>query len=198
LGDMVKPTISLFVICAVIAAALAFTYVGTKDVIAQRADMDAENARKEVLSDAERFETVEGLEDVIAARPELAMVKKAYAGMKGDTVAGYVFEVDSKGYGGVIKLTIGIDVSRKITAVRIGDNNETPGLGSKAKEAPFISQFDGRVPGGPLKVVKGGGTKPEEIDAISGATITSKAVVAAVQAAVDTASELMKKEGISG
>ena len=192
LRDLIKPTISLFLICAVVTAALAFTYVGTKDVIAGRAVQDAENARKEVLSGAEAFEPIEDFGTVTASKPELSMVKEAYKAVVGGSAAGYVFSIDSKGYGGDIRITVGIDKDGKVTGVKIGDNKETPGLGSKASEAPFMSQFDNLVPKEPLKVVKGKKAKPEEIDAISGATITSKAVVKAVQAAVDAASEIKK------
>jgi len=105
--------------------------------------------------------------------------------------------VESKGYGGSITITVGIDTEGKITGVEIGDNNETPGLGTKAKDEPFISQFVGIIPEEPLTVVKRNKTKSEEIDAISSATITSRAVTKAVQAAVDINAELMKRGGNS-
>jgi len=197
LGNLIKPTISLFLICAVVAAALAFTYAGTKDTIAERARLDSENARKEVLAEAEKFEAIENIDALTANNPELSIVKEAYKGYQGSSVVGYVFTVFSKGYGGDIQITIGVDKDGKITGVKIGDNSETPGLGSKASDAKFKSQLENITPKEPLKVVKGKKTKPEEIDAISGATITSKAVVKAVQAAVDAASEIGKGEGSS-
>jgi len=69
-----------------------------------------------------------------------------------------------------------------------------PGLGAKAKDKPFISQFEGIAPKEPLTVVKNAKTKVEEINAISGATITSRAVTKAVQAALDVNAELDKAE----
>lgn len=197
MGDMLKPTISLFVICAVVTAALAFTFVGTKDVIAGRAALDQENARREVLVEAEKFEAVEDLDSITAGNPELGIVKEVYRALKEDSTVGYVVSLDSKGYGGDIRITVGINQEGTITGVKIGDNKETPGLGSKAAEEPFISQFVNVTPKEELKVVKNAKTKPEEIDAISGATITSRAVVKAVQAAVDVASDLRAKEGSS-
>jgi electron transport complex protein RnfG len=195
LRDLLKPTISLFLICLVVSAALAFTYAGTKDIIADRARLDAENARREVLAEADRFATLENIDSITSSRPELSIVKEAYKAFKGDSVTGYVFVVESKGYGGDIQITVGINNDGKITGVKIGENNETPGLGTKASEAPFKTQFENITPQEPLKLVKGNKAGPEEIDAISGATVTSKAVVKGVQAAVDVAYEIRKEEG---
>lgn len=195
--DLLKPTLSLTIICLVVTAALGFTYASTSGTIAGRARLDAENARKEVLKEAEKFEKIEDISAITGGKPELEPVKEAYKALKGDAVAGYVFAASSKGYGGEIKITVGVDVTGKITGVKIGDNTETPGLGSKAAEDPFKSQLAGITPAEPLKVVKNGKAKPEEIQAISGATITSKAVTKAVQAAVDMAAVLNKEGGSS-
>jgi electron transport complex protein RnfG len=197
LSDLLKPTISLFLICLIVSAALAFTYAGTKDIIADRARLDAENARREVLAEADRFEALENIDSITSKRQELNIVKEAYKAFKGDSVIGHVFVVYSKGYGGDIQITVGVNNDGKITGVKIGENNETPGLGSKASEEPFKSQFENVTPQGPLKLVKGKRAEPGEIDAISGATVTSKAVVRGVQAAVDVASEIRKGEGSS-
>ncbi len=195
MGDLLKPTLSLFIICAVVTAALAFTFVGTRDAIADRAAQDAENARIEVMSGVDGFEAVDGLNGMIAGNPELSIVKEAYKALKGSSVEGYVFSIYSKGYGGDIKITVGVNMEGKVTGIKIGDNTETPGLGSKATEEPFLSQFDNLFVKEPLRVVKGTKSKTEEINAVSGATITSKAVVKAVQAACDTAAMLVEKEG---
>lgn len=193
--DLIKPTISLTVICLVVSVALGFTHSITGAAIDERARIDAENARKEVLADADKFEKLENIDGIINGRPELAPVKEVYKALKGDSVSGHVFTVSSKGYGGEIVITVGIDSNGKITGVKIGQNSETPGLGSKAAEEPFISQFFNITPKEPFKVVKGVKSKDEEINAISGATITSKAVVGAVQAAVDMAAEIAKEGG---
>jgi electron transport complex protein RnfG len=192
--DIFKPAFVLFLICLVVTAALAFTYVGTKEVIAQRIAIDEENARKEVLPEADGFEVVEGFENETS---EVGMVKEAFKGLKAETLVGYVFAVDSKGYGGDMRVIVGITPDGEITGVKIGENNETPGLGSKAAEEPFISQFLNIKPEGPLKVVKKNKTTDEDIDAISGATTTTKAVVYSVQAALDMVAEISKEGGNS-
>jgi len=195
--DLIKPTLSLTIICIVVSAALGFTYTGTKAAIDERARIDAENARKEVFADAEKFEEVDNIADIAQGKTGLEAVTEAFKAIKGSETVGYVFTTTGKGYGGTIKIAVGIDTTGKITGMKIVEHSETPGLGSKAGEEPFNSQFTGIAPQEPLKVVKNGKTKPEEIDAISGATITSKAVTGAVQAAVDMAEELNKEGGSS-
>lgn len=193
--DILKPALLLFIICLVVTAAMSFTYVGTKDAIAERAVLNEENARREVMADADKFEEIDDLNSITASNPEFGSIKKAFTGINDGTVIGYVFTIDSTGYGGNIRIIAGVDRDGKVTGVKVGDNTETPGLGAKASQEPFISQFSNLTATEPLKIVKGNSTKPEEIDAISGATITSKAVVKAVQAATDMASELTAKEG---
>jgi len=197
LRDILKPAISLFVICVVVSAALGFTYSGTKNVIEERRRLDEISARKEVLSTAETFEAVETLDDIVKSNSKLNMVKEAYKGLNGEKVEGYVITAISKGYGGDVKVIVGVDGSKKITGVKIVEHSETPGLGAKAENPEFLSQFVNIVPKEPFKVVKDNKVKTEEIDAISSATITSKAVTNAVQAAADVAFELINEGGSS-
>jgi len=197
LRDIVKPTIVLFLVCLVVSAALALTYSATKDIIEERVALDRENARKEVFTDAQEFNIIEDLEDILEGSPELNIITEVYSAVKDGTTAGYVMMAKSKGYGGEMSIIIGIDSKGSITGVKIGEHSETPGLGTKASNEPFMSQLIGITPAEPMTVVKGKKTKPEQVEAISGATITSKAVVKAVQAAVETSKQLADKEGIS-
>lgn len=197
LRSIVKPAAVLFIICLAVTASLAVTWLVTGDTIRDRAEADAVNARKAVLKQAESFEKIDDLKlkQIIEKAENLDSVREAYVAFDGENVAGYVVTVVTKGYGGDMALTVGIDARGTITGVRIGENSETPGLGSKAKDDRFRSQLEGFKPGQALKVVKGGKTRPEEIDAISGATVTSRAVVRGVQAAVDLAGLLREEEG---
>jgi len=197
LRSIIKPAIALLVICLVVSASLAFTYAVTKDKIEERSKLNAENARKEVLADADSFERVENIEKSINKNPELGLVKEVYKGVKDETPVGYVFMVVTKGYGGDMNVTVGINNNGEITGVKIGDNSETPGLGLRVTDDSFLSQFIGFVPSGPLQTVKRAKTKNEEIEAISSATISSRAVTKAVQAAVDMASQLLKEGGMA-
>ena len=93
---------------------------------------------------------------------------------------GYTFKIAPKGYGGEIELTVGISFEGKVTGLTVGTNSETPGLGAKAQsDKNWITQFAGQPADGSLAVSKDGGT----INAITGATITSRAVTDGVNTA---------------
>lgn len=96
---------------------------------------------------------------------------------------GVAFETSGKGYGGDVGLMVGIDVKDdKVMGVGVTTHGETPGMGAKAKSDPsFVSQFKGLALKEPFKVTADGGS----ISAISGATITSRAVSAAATSAED-------------
>lgn len=194
---MLKPALILFIICLVVGAAMALTNMATADVIAQRAVTDAENARKIVFSNADEF--VKLKVDIIKSKSKNTYdcIEEAYAAKIGGKTAGYVFLADPKGYGGEISIMIGIDDKGKVTGLKVGDNKETPGLGAKAKDDQFTSRFFGKVLD-KIKVVKRKAQKDNEIEAISGATITSKAVSKGVEQASAMAKELLNNSlGVS-
>ena len=196
--DMIKPSLVLFLVCLFVTAALALTYNITKDTIKARAAADAESARKEVLADAETFIQVDEAQimSIIEKNPELDVAKEVFEGMKENQTIGYVFSVTNKGYGGEIDVIVGIDAAGMITGIKIVEHSETAGLGSKVTEDTFLSQLVGITPERALKVVKNkGSNNDEDIVAVSGATISSKAVVGAVQAALDLYRELVKQGG---
>jgi electron transport complex protein RnfG len=89
-----------------------------------------------------------------------------------------VFESAGKGFGGDIGLMIGVNVKDdKIVGIGVTTHSETPGIGSRAKTDPrFANQFKGLSLTGDFKVKSDGG----KIDAISGATVTSKGIAGAV------------------
>mgnify|MGYP000979716427 CR=1 FL=1 len=193
--DIVKPTIVLFLISAIVTMALALTNYATKEAIAQQTKIQEESARKEVFPEAETFEEIENINSILGTTDAEKLVKEVFSCLKNGEVIGRVYLVESNGYGGVISMSVGIDNSGKINGVKIISLSETPGLGSKVQEEPFISQFIGIEPKEPLTVVKSGGSKAEEIDAVSGATISSKAVVKGIQAAIDTDFKIREKGG---
>jgi electron transport complex protein RnfG len=100
---------------------------------------------------------------------------------------GLAFETFGKGYGGNVGLMVGIDVKEnKLIGVGVTTHSETPGMGARAKTEPgFATQFKGLSLEQPFKVTQDGGS----IDAISGATITSRAI----SAAATNAEEIYKK-----
>lgn len=180
--DLVKPALVLFVIAAVAAACLGYVSAITAEPIAQaEADAKAENMAK-VLECDEWGEAVTVSDSIITDYSE---------GKTGGETVGYAFSVTTKGYGSGLKLMVGVDTEGTITGLAIVDcSNETPGLGANASKPEFYEQFAGKS--GELTVVKTGATSDSEVDAITGATITSKAVTGAVNEVTNYFNENVK------
>ncbi len=173
LKEVLIPTIALFLICLVVAVLLSLTNELTKEPIAEQARLTQEKAMQSVCSEAVSFEEV--LENV------------AYRGLdeNGKTV-GYAVEVTVKGYGGDLKIMVGIDENEEISGVEILSHGETPGLGANCTSEGFRSKFERPVPEGGFKVNKDGG----DVDAMTGATITSRAVCEGVNKAYEIYSSI--------
>jgi len=188
---LLDPALKLFVICLATALCLAVVNLITKDTIALRVEQAAEEQRLQVMSAADSFEKLEGWED----QDGTGLVKEVYVAYSGDKLVGYVFSAVSSGYGGDIPVTVGVGKDGTITGVRVGDNEETPGLGSKVAGEKFISQYEGKAISGELRIVSGPASAEDEIQAISGATRSTKAVNSAVQASADLGAKLLQQNG---
>ena len=185
--DMIKPAISLFIICLITTFCLAFVNSVTKDTITERELSDAEEKRILVLSEADRFEKLEGQESA----DESGLIDEVYAAYSGEEFVGYVFNASPKGYGGEIAVTVGVSSENIISGVQIGNNSETPGLGSKTANKEFTEQFQNKDISGDIVVVKRPVSKDREIQAVSGATISTNAVTKAVEASAELAEKLL-------
>lgn len=110
--------------------------------------------------------------------------------------AGWVTKVAGQGYADRIELLLGLSPGvDKITGLFILDQKETPGLGNKIVEDQWRNQFIGKGTGQPLSVVKSGAKAPEEIDAVTGATISSSSVVAIINKAVADLKQPLSNSG---
>ncbi len=192
-SGFMKDALILFAITLVSGICLGFVYDVTKGPIEQ-ATIAANNATyREVLSTAESFETAAGSEETIEATAEefgtlgygSVAIESVLEGRDASgNVVGYVINSLSKNsYGGAVKLSIGFDMDGTITGVGIREISDTPGLGLKAKEPAYRDQFVGKN-ADVLTVTKSGQAGDDEINAISGATITSNATTNAVNAAL--------------
>lgn len=181
MNSILKLGLNLLIICAVAAGLLAGTNQLTEPIIAQRNEQANNEARKMVLPDANNFELIDPND--YGKNGEVETVE-VYKGLKDSNIAGYTIKVLPSGYGGEIELMVGIKSDGTISGVNIGNMTETPGLGAKAKEEAFYGQYAGK-PADELSVVKSGPVGETEIQAISGATITSTAVTTGVNAAVE-------------
>ena len=103
----------------------------------------------------------------------------------GGVLAGWVVQASGMGYADRIELLVGLDTScTTITGLAILDHKETPGLGAFIKSDGFQDQFAGKKGDGQLKPVKSGTPTDEEIQAISGATISSQSVCTIINKAL--------------
>lgn len=173
--EIVIPALSLFIICIVVTALLGLTNAVTAPKIEELAVETQEAAKKEVLADAASFGDAE--------QTQLSGTTYTYyKGLAADgSVMGYVVETVSKGYGGDISLMVGIGVDGTVQGVSILSINETAGLGMNAENPEFLEQFLGKS--GTIGVQKNG-SSDTEIQALTGATITSEAMADGVNQAL--------------
>lgn len=173
--EIVIPALSLFIICIVVTALLGLTNAVTAPKIEELAVETQEAAKKEVLADAASFGDAE--------QTQLSGTTYTYYnGLAADgSVMGYVVETVSKGYGGDISLMVGVGVDGTVQGVSILSINETAGLGMNAENPEFLEQFLGKS--GTIGVQKNG-SSDTEIQALTGATITSEAMADGVNQAL--------------
>ena len=183
LTSILKTAGILFVIGFVCTLILTVCNYVTKDIIAQNAIKEENAAKKEVLTLATDFSEISVEDENIDA---------VYEGVADGKTVGYCVKVSPLGYGGEISMMVGVGVDGKVSGVKIVDMSETPGLGARAKEPSFINAYSGKKDG--IKVIKSGIPEDDEVSAISGATITSKAVTEGVNSALSAVSSL-RKEG---
>ena len=170
---MAKPTVKniavpsavLVIICLVISAALAFTNDITKDKIAE---IDKQNS---ITAMAQIF-TEKGVEfsDNYTVMHNNAEYSYAIATDNGEKI-GYVFTTSTSGYGGEVKVMTGVNIDGTVKAIKVlSVADETPGLGQSATNPDFTAQFSGKS--GSISTEKN-----VDVDALTGATITTKAVI---------------------
>ena len=169
---ILKLTVILFIVCAIVAGVLGVVNEFTKDRIAEQNRLKTEKAYAAVL-EADSYEAVDF---DAAAWPTIDSISKA-----GD--AGHVVETTFSGAQGSITMAVGVDADLKVTGISIIKHAETAGLGAVAastndKGVAFRAQFVGEDKN--VAITKAGGN----IEAISGATITSRAVAQAAANAV--------------
>lgn len=175
LKDILIPTVALFLIASICTAILAFTNSITYAKIQENNEKTKNETRSAVFPDALTFSD----DMTVTVENEEYIYNEAYS-KYGDLI-GYVFTASDKGYGGTVTVMTGIDINGNINGVETIELSETAGLGMNAKKASFRDQYKDKT--GPFIVnkdsQKNDGTY-EEINALTGATITSRAVTSAV------------------
>jgi electron transport complex protein RnfG len=119
------------------------------------------------------------------AIPEGSNIKEVNAGYDGDKIVGYTVRITAKGFHGAIDMVVGISVEGKLGGIKILSHTETAGLGANINKDAFKGQFIGKPIDKPLEVVKGGVSSGNQIDAITGATLSSKGVTNGVNEVIE-------------
>ncbi|MCX7774392.1 MAG: RnfABCDGE type electron transport complex subunit G [Clostridia bacterium] len=182
--EIIRPAIVLFLICALITGALAYVNGVTKPIIDESQKQAQRDGLAKVFPGADTFSAPQTADQLKGKGYQVSdRIVSAYEAQKNAETIGYVIEVSSRGYGGPIKMLVGIGMDGKILGALITSSNETPGLGSKAAEPAFMGQYLGAV-SDEFKVVKGKASAEGDIQAVSGATISSRAVTQGVNDAL--------------
>lgn len=162
-----KPIVVLCAICIVITGALAATNNVTKPIIDEATRVAQENARKELLPDATGFSKVEGV--------SVENVSDIYTA---DNGVGMVITSSAKGYGGDVVVMTAFTPDGTIKQIKVTEQAETKGIGSKvAGDSSYWTRYEG-LEAKPLEL-------GVDVDALSGATISSRALKNAVNAAIE-------------
>ena len=175
MNKILKNTLILTAITLIAGVALGFVYEITKEPIANAQLNAKQEACRQVFPEAEEFGEI-----VI----ETDKVDEAYGALKSGEEIGYVVTATCKeGYGGDIQVSVGISKDGEVKGIALLSISETAGLGMRATEPEFHNQYTGKQTE-QFYVTKDGG-EGEPIEAISGATITSRAVTKAVNTALE-------------
>ena len=149
----------------------------------------------QVLPEAASFGAARSAETLAAEGMTVPpSVKNVYPATANNVAAGYAVAVSPKGYGGAISMLVGVGKDGAISGVAILTMNETPGLGTNAANPAFLGQFSGLLPEDAPAVVKTETGRKGDIQALTGATVTSRAVTRGIDEALTIAQALKEKE----
>ncbi|MCT8976003.1 RnfABCDGE type electron transport complex subunit G [Clostridium sp. CX1] len=163
-------TMNLAAACFISGAIIAAVYFVTNPIAKEKAVVMKNQSMKSLVKDAENFKAIDGKKEWFEAQ------------QGGKTIA-YVVPSESKGYGGAIKMLVAVTPQGKVIGYEIISHNETPGLGDNASKDPFKNQFKDKEAKA-LEVTKDK-SNTDNIQAMTGATISSRAVTKAVKEAVE-------------
>lgn len=187
--SIIKTGLILFAITAVSALLLAVVNGVTAPIIESNSIEKTNASMRSVFKDAKDFVKVERDADTDKTVTEIYLAKDESSATIGACIC-----VSPNGYGGAIDMVVGVGADTRVTGVDIISQSETAGLGAKAVEEEFRNQFIGK--GIVNKVVKSNAeAKDDEINAITSATITSKAVTDGVNTAISETERVLAKEG---
>lgn len=172
--SMVMPPLVLTMICLVVTGILVLTYQFTLPYIAEAKVIAADRSRSEVFTAADQFE--------LYATDFSNGVSEVYLASANGEVVGLVITSASRGFDGPVTVMSGYDLDGSLVGVKITDHSETPGLGTKVAAADYLAQYQGK-----------NHADYAEVDAISGATVTSTALKGALELAFTAYESVMEE-----
>ena len=195
---IVKAIFAIFAITLIMGAALGVVYDVTKEPIKNADEKAKQEAYREVYPDAKNIIAAKDIDydkfnEAVAALgyPSDTLDEINYVADDDGRLQGLIMVVTNHdGYGGDITMAVGITEEGIINGISFLSINETAGLGMEAKNKSFTDQFVGKDVSS-FKYTKSGSTRDDEIDALSGATITTSAVTDAVNAVLNVAALLL-------
>ena len=219
--QIIKDALILFAITLIAGLLLGGVYELTKKPIEEQSRIKKEKAYKAVFEKYYRLTTSDETQaaDIVASLSfepwsdeELATINDSFisnlkantantldsvvtAYKNGSELLGYVITVtNGEGYGGDIQISVGVLADGTVAGVEILSIGETPGLGMNAQNDSFLNKFSGVTTDG-FTYTKTGSTRPDEIDAISSATYTTKSMTNGVNAALAAYTAIMDQGG---
>jgi Na+-translocating ferredoxin:NAD+ oxidoreductase subunit G len=184
--EFIRMPLVLFIACGLAAGSLSIVNMVTKEPIAAWEKKQTEVALREVFPEAETFTEMAAKATTAEVKTPMRVWEVARQGQP----AGYVIRTETQGYSGVITIMFGVDPTQAITGMKVTGQTETPGLGAKVTTVPFREQFKMKQVG--QIVLKKDDPSVGTIEAVTAATISSRAVTKAVAAALDT---FIKEQG---
>lgn len=172
--EYIQPSVVLVAICLVITFALAYVNSITSPIIAENTAKAADATRTELLPAATSFTQYDG--ELVEVVKDKVFVEDCYIAEG----VGMVVTVKTASFGGLLTEMVGIDASGAITGVKVTAHADTKGLGTKAHEGEFVSQYQGKTTLAFADNVKG----DPDIKYVSGATISTNGVYQGVCAAL--------------
>ncbi len=194
--DILVPAFVLFMTGLIVTGLLAAVYRVANPIMEAREARELRASLQMVLPEAATFAEV-GSRNTLSgdgvAVPET--VTFVWKGHSGEEAVGYVVSVEPKGYGGKMVLIVGIGADGAVTGLRLISQNETPGLGTQAEEPSWLDGYLGVSAQTGVRTVKQESSGTGDIQAITGATVTSRAVTRGVADAV-AIGETMLERGV--
>lgn len=186
MGKVLRLGLILAAFCAIAAFGLSYTYGKTWGLIEKQIVENRLKAARKVLPAVQGNEGLTELakESVDAVRGKVEILDRVFTGSDPQgNPAGYAIQLLPRGYGGPITLMVGVAPDGTVIDTAVVEHKETPGLGTEIENPAWKKQFAGKSVGSALTINK-------DVDSISGATVSSKAMLRGVKGALAAHAEL--------